>query len=150
MKTDLEKSEKGDCVVRTVKNAFDIPYVQAHTFCASVMKRKPKKGVSNHICVNTFNDNILFDKKVKQIGEPINDNSKHMGMFTHYEVQKTQQEIRCRMTVGTFMKEYTEGTFILNVRRHMFCIKDGEVLGNSEDGRMKRRILENVFKVTEA
>ena len=51
------------------------------------------------------------------------------------------------MTVGTFIKKYPVGTYVLTVRQHAFTIKNGVVIGNLSDSRQKRKIVEYAWKV---
>jgi hypothetical protein len=51
------------------------------------------------------------------------------------------------MTVGTFVKEYDKGTYIIRVARHAFTIKDGSVIGNPNDATQLRKIIKNCWKV---
>ena len=47
------------------------------------------------------------------------------------------------MTVGTFLKEYPKGRYLIHVRSHAFTIIDGVVMGNLADARqMKCRIID--------
>ena len=50
------------------------------------------------------------------------------------------------MTVGTFIKEYNVGRYLIHVRGHAFAIIDGVVVGNICDSRkLKARII-NAYK----
>ena len=52
-----------------------------------------------------------------------------------------------QMTVGSFLKKYKEGTFILSVRAHTFTVKDGVVCGLISDGKKMRVPLEKVWQI---
>jgi hypothetical protein len=51
------------------------------------------------------------------------------------------------MTVGTFIKNNPTGTFFILVRGHAFTIKNGVVIGNTEDAIKKRKVVECVFEI---
>jgi hypothetical protein len=51
------------------------------------------------------------------------------------------------MTVGTFIKKNPKGTFVICVRSHAFSIKDGVVMGNVEDSKKTRKIINSAWKV---
>ena len=54
---------------------------------------------------------------------------------------------KSKMTVGTFVKLYDKGTYILRVSGHAFTIKDGTVIGNPNDADQVRKIVKNAWKI---
>jgi hypothetical protein len=55
---------------------------------------------------------------------------------------------KSNITIGTFVKLYDKGTYIVTVRGHAFSIKDGVVVGgNREDAKKMRCILEGAWKI---
>lgn len=154
--TKISKSENRDCVVRAIATAFEITYNQAHKFCEKEYGRSHKNGV-NAIKLYSVNKKIskenieIFGKNMTEIG----DECKWTGMvkpFTYYKKKdwkgKTYKK-QCKMTVGTFVKKYPKGTFILSVRGHLFTIKGGTVIGgNREDSRKKRVIVEKAWEIS--
>jgi hypothetical protein len=54
---------------------------------------------------------------------------------------------KSKMTVGTFVKEYDKGTYILRVSGHAFTIKDGSVIGNPNDATQLRKVVKNAWKI---
>jgi len=51
-------------------------------------------------------------------------------------------------TTERFLEKYPTGTFLIFVRGHAFCIKDGVIFGNPSDAeKLKARILQ-AFRVT--
>lgn len=144
--TKLQQEEKNDCVVRSIMNIYGITYNQAHAFCKDEMGRVDKKGVNRA----KWEPVILrenFGHVAKPVGEEING---VFGLWTKYENVRTKSEIVCQMTVGTFLKEFSKGTYFINVRKHAFVVKDGEVIGNSEDAAKLRVIVKSAYKVVEA
>lgn len=140
--TKLQKEEKNDCVVKAISNAYGMTYNQAHAYAKKNLDRKDKTGTKGN-----WVQKIVYDKEMPKstiMGEMING---AMGMFTHYKNVRTGTEIVCAMTVGTFLDMHKEGTYIIQVRRHAFVIKNGEILGNKEDAKKMRTIVKTAIKV---
>ena len=55
---------------------------------------------------------------------------------------------KSKMSVGTFVKEYDKGTYIIRVTGHAFTIKDGSVIGNPNDATQLRKIIKNCWKIS--
>ena len=130
----LAKSETNDCVVRAIASAFDLHYDKAHQWVAKTFNRKFRKGTFGFpIGMDRMsNNNTRFNyKKTKTI------DSKYL----------TTNGGKSKMTVGTFVKEYNKGTYIIRVARHAFTIKDGSVIGNPNDATQLRKIIKNAWKV---
>ena len=124
----LAQSEKNDCTVRAIANAFNVCYDVAHGFAADVLKRKAKRGTKNTYVNLVAAKNVTFDlfsntlfpetKTFKLAGKasPIN------PKYTHKKV---------KYTVKTFCSTHNVGTYILLVKGHALCIKNGIVIDNS-------------------
>ena len=124
----LAKGEKNDCTVRAIANAFNVCYDIAHGFAADVLKRKAKRGTKNTYLNLVAAKNVTFDlfsntlfpetKTFKLAGKasPIN------PKYTHKKV---------KYTVKTFCSKHNVGTYIVLVKGHALCIKDGIVIDNS-------------------
>lgn len=130
----LAKSETRDCVVRAVASAYDIQYDKAHKWVATTFNRKPRKGTygfpigMNKMATNKTRMNYKSTKTI---------DPKHL----------TTNNGKSKMTVGTFVKLYDKGTYILRVSGHAFTIKDGTVIGNPNDADQIRKIVKNAWKV---
>jgi hypothetical protein len=130
----LAKSETNDCVVRAIASAFDLHYDKAHQWVAKTFNRKFRKGTFGFpVAMDRMsNNNTRFNyKRTKTI------DSKYL----------TTNGGKSKMTVGTFVKEYNKGTYIIRVARHAFTIKDGSVIGNPNDATQLRKIIKNAWKV---
>jgi hypothetical protein len=135
----LAKRETNDCVVRAVATAFVLSYDEAHTWVAETFKRKPRKGTSG--CRLFFSNavqqsKLIHGKEIKQVGD-----SATGCLKTVYGINKWN------MTVGTFLKMYQKGTFLVFVRRHAFVILNGVVIGNAEDAARLRVRVQRVYEV---
>lgn len=130
----LAKSERADCVVRAIASASGMTYDKAHKWVADTFNRKPKRGTYGFtIRMNNMSkeNKRLYRKKVTTISK---------------EYLKTNGG-KSKMTVGTFIKEYNRGTYILSVTGHAFTIKDGSVIGNWDDAVKVRRIVKSAWKI---
>jgi hypothetical protein len=130
----LAKSETNDCVVRAIASAFDIQYDKAHKWVADKFNRKPRKGTFGFpIGMDTMSTNkTRFNYKKTKTIEAEN---------------LTTNRGKSKMTVGTFAKEYNIGTYILRVTGHAFTIKDGSVIGNTNDANQIKKIVKNAWKI---
>jgi len=141
----LAKSEKNDCVVRAIANAFNISYDVAHEFTAKEFKRKFRKGTKavystfkslGEVSFDLFQDTlfpITKEYKLKCVKKPVNKE------YTHKKVN---------YTVKTFCAKF-KGTYIVLVNKHALVIKDGVVVDNG-DMRFTgyRRVVESYVKVS--
>lgn len=130
----LAKSEKSDCVVRAVASAFDIQYQKAHKWVEVTFGRQPKKGTwgfSKGMDLMSNNKTRMNRKLTKTI------DSKYL----------TTNGGKSKMTVGTFVKEYDKGSYIVRVNAHAFTIKDGSVIGNPNDAEQIRKVVKNAWKI---
>lgn len=130
----IAKSETRDCVVRAIASAYDLHYDKAHKWVADTFMRKPKKGTYGFpigMDKMSINNTRFNYKKTKTI------DSKYL----------TTNNGKSKMSVGTFVKEYDKGTYIIRVDRHAFTIKDGSVIGNPEDAIKLRKIIKNCWKI---
>ena len=124
----LAKGEKNDCTVRAIANAFNVCYDIAHGFAADVLKRKAKRGTKNtyvnlvgakKVTFDLFSNTLFPETKTFKLAgkaSPIN------PKYTHKKV---------KYTVKTFCSSHNVGTYILLVKGHALCIKNGIVIDNS-------------------
>ena len=124
----LAKGEKNDCTVRAIANAFNVCYDVAHGFAADVLKRKAKRGTKNtyvnlvgakKVTFDLFSNTLFPETKTFKLAgkaSPIN------PKYTHKKV---------KYTVKTFCSSHNVGTYILLVKGHALCIKNGIVIDNS-------------------
>ena len=131
----LAKSERNDCVVRAIASAYDIEYNKAHQWVSDKFKRQFRKG--------TFGLPIGMDRMSTN-----NTRFNYKKTKTIDPKYLTTNNGKSKMTVGTFVKEYDKGTYIIRVARHAFTIKDGSVIGNPEDATKLRKIIKNCWKIS--
>ena len=130
----LASSERSDCVVRAVASASGMSYDRAHKWVADTFNRKPKKG--------TFGLPRGMNKMSNE-GKRLN----RKKVTTIDQKYLKTNGGKSKMSVGTFIKEYNKGTYIIRVTGHAFTIKDGSVIGNLDDAVKIRRIVKNAWKI---
>jgi hypothetical protein len=121
----LAKSETNDCVVRAIASAFDIQYDKAHKWVADKFNRKPRKG--------TFGFPIGMDTM-----------STNKTRFNYKKTKTIEAE---NLTTNRGKSKMTIGTYILRVTGHAFTIKDGSVIGNTNDANQIKKIVKNAWKI---
>jgi hypothetical protein len=138
----IAKSETNDCCVRAFASVTESPYDDAHTYVKKIFKRKKGEGtprfpltMSERVGLKTLNGYKY--KELKNHDKTTILDSKYYPLITTYGKTRASQ-----MTVGTFIKEYNVGRYLIHVRGHAFTIIDGVVVGNPCDSKqLKRRIV---------
>lgn len=140
-KTSLSKvsregfeNEKNDCVVIAYAIAFNISYAEAHKFVAKRFNRKPGEGTSGTLLA-FFNADAT---KTKMLNKKIIKCKTVNSKYTHKAV---------KYTVGTFHKDYKEGSYFILVRNHALAIVDGVIYDNSGFEKKMRRPIRGAFKI---
>ena len=143
----LAKGETNDCVVRSFASAFEITYDRAHKYVAENFGRKPGQGTygtSTGLVRMSDKKTTLNYKKVYPLGKRVTDT---MSGSLIYDVKVKGVTKRRNMTVGTFVKKYPIGTFLVIVAQHAFTIKDGVVIGNPEDAVKTKKVVKCAFHI---
>ena len=138
----IAKSETNDCVVRAISSAFEMHYDEAHQFVKVKFGRKDRKGTAFFV----GGLRRMVGDKVKINGKSFETMGNEYGHVS-YEVKVKGQIVKRNMTTGTFIKKYPVGKYLVVVRGHAFSIIDGAVVGNASDATMKKRVINNAFKV---
>ena len=163
--SSIAQSEDNDCVVRAFAAVTEVEYDVAHDYVRRIFKRVKGNGtprfgpimeqraglctcgkmkyerMTNHTETTYIKKRKIFNWHTQEYevtkGE-VTIKSKFWPLITTYG--KTRLS---KMTVGTFLKEYPKGKYLLHVRSHAFTIIDGVVMGNLADARqMKCRIID--------
>lgn len=133
----IAQGEANDCFVRAMAAAYKIPYHQAHAAAADIFKREPRKGTRMVTPRMEQLNYKLFDVQ----GTPLEKKE-----ITTYYINRGELTNR-RMTVGTFVKTFPTGTYILLVRGHAFTIIDGVVVGNASDATKHKVRIQSAWRV---
>jgi hypothetical protein len=138
----IAKNETNDCAVRAISSAFEMHYDEAHRFVKVAFGRKDRKGTAFFVGGLRH----MINNKVKINGKSFETMGNEYGHMD-YDVKVKGQIVKRKMTTGTFIKKYPTGKYLIVVRGHAFSIIDGNVVGNIGDARMKKRVINNAFKV---
>ena len=139
----IAKTETNDCVVRAISSAFEMHYDEAHQFVKVKFGRENRKGTRFFV----GGMRRMVDDKVKINGKSFETMGNEYGHVS-YEVKVKGQMVKRNMTTGTFIKKYPVGKYLVVVLGHAFSIIDGAVVGNASDATMKKRVINNVFKIS--
>jgi len=138
----IAKGESNDCVVRAISSAFQMHYDRAHEFVKVKFGRENRKGTRFFVGGMRRMEDDGQDINLKSF-ESMGDQHGRMA----YEVKVKDKVVKRKMTTGTFIKKYPVGRYLVVVRGHAFSIINGEVVGNVEDAKMKKRVIVSAFKV---
>ena len=138
----IAKGETNDCVVRAISSAFQMHYDRAHEFVREKFGRENRKGTKFFVGGMRRMEDDGQDINLKSF-ESMGDQHGRMA----YEVKVKDKVVKRKMTTGTFIKKYPVGRYLVVVRGHAFSIINGEVVGNVEDAKMKKRVIVSAFKV---
>jgi hypothetical protein len=134
----ISRRENNDCVVRSLASAFNIKYDTAHAYAKKEFGRTDGDGVrATFLKLEARKE--MFGNKVEAIGVE--------RPFGH-GVKRPMNKRGGNITVGTMLKTYTTGTYIVIVRGHAFTIIDGIIFGNHADARRMRASVLFMFAVT--
>ena len=155
-KSEIAKSEKNDCVVRALANAFEINYNMAHVFVSKRFNRKKGKGTKlfNSTLKKLSKKSINFEPSgqldlFNQDGQSFN--IEHLGdqpKLGGNLVNRKYKHKKVAYTVKAFAQKFNKGTYIILVNKHAFALKDGVIIDNQNyqfEG--YRRVVESAFKV---
>jgi hypothetical protein len=130
-------NEKNDCVVRSLASVCDAYYEEVHTYCKETFERKNCKGVRYHLIKDTLKNaedtsTKIFNNNVEEI-----------------DVNKYKNENKYKVyTLSRWIKDFPKGKFLLFVKGHAICLKDGVLYGNSTENQQIRRQVKYAWKFT--
>lgn len=148
--SELAKSETNDCVVRAFASAYEIPYEDAHRFISERFGRKHRKGTySFNSKMNKMGEikELIHNHYLRILGEKKIYGEYFAGYSLSYDVKVKGVTKQRQMTVGTFAKKYSKGTYIITIRGHAFTLKNGVVIGNQNDCKRLKAIVEQAWEV---
>ena len=157
------KGEQNDCMVRAVMNAFQVSHDTAHEFVAKEFNRETGKGTVGAIggFIKLAEAGSVLGKDVKLLGkfsqEPLTPaEAKKAGVLLNLEYPKGGGRF-ASFTVGKFLDQNPQGSFLIIVAKHALAIRDGKVFDNIDEmdklflatGRDQRKC-QAIFEVTES
>lgn len=143
----IAQGESNDCFVRTVAAAAEVDYDTAHAYVAEKYGRKNRQGTYG-VAPGLRKGKELLGKTVEELGENRVKDEPTCGkkLVTRYKCYG--KIVEREMTFKSFLKKYSQGTYIILVARHAFCLKDGVVVGgNIQDTQALRKRIHSAFKV---
>lgn len=136
--TPLAQSEDNDCVVRALAAMSACTYDKAHAYAREVLGRKDKRGVTSWTLKKQIEEDGLMGKRLAAVDAE-----------TRYKVRG--EVVQRQMTIKTFFKRAPQNmTFLVQTKGHIFCFKNGEVVGgNVEDAIPTRKRVWKVWVVVD-
>jgi hypothetical protein len=123
--------DSNNCTVLALAATANISYDLAFEIAQVKWKRRFKKGVRTSILSNYF----LNLKAKKVVTKKV------------YHVKRNNRDVTCKMTVGTFAKEYPTGHYYVLVNTHALAINDGKILDHSNLLPKNKRIVQHAWKI---
>jgi len=136
----IAKNESKDCMVYAMAAAFDLPYDEAHQVVKEKFDRQDKKGTSNLALVNGMKE--MIDYRVNLNGKFVREIIDSPSKVYHLH----GKDITRKNRVSTFIKEHTQGTYLILTGNHALVAKNGEMIDNISKGSAKSYV-KRVYKV---
>jgi len=125
-------NDSNNCTVLALAATTGSSYDQAYNVAENMWLRKKKKGVRT---------NTLDAYFTKTLGVP------KIGTKKVYHIKHSNKEVVCKMTVGTFAKEYPIGNYFVLVSGHALAINDGKILDHASLLLKPKRIVKHAWKI---
>ena len=136
----IAKSETKDCMVYAMAAAFDLPYDEAHQLVKEKFNREDRKGTKNLELSKGMRE--MVDLRVNINGKFVKEVLDSPTKVYHLHNQNIVRKNR----VSTFMKEHSQGTYLILTGNHALVSKDGEMIDNISKGSGKA-FVRRVYKV---
>jgi len=143
----IAQGETNDCFVRTVAAAVEVDYDTAHAYVAEKYNRKPKKGTFG-VIPGLRNSEQILGKAIQELGEEMVPGKPYYGRKLVMRYKCYGEIVEREMTLKSFVKKYPQGTYMLIVKNHAFCLRDGVVVGgNIQDAQSLKKRIHSAFIV---
>jgi hypothetical protein len=136
----IASSEKKDCVVYAIASSFDLDYDTAHEKVRMIFDRKDKKGTRTSNIVSKMKDMADTRESIngKFVREVIDQPTKTYHVYG--------KDFKRKNRVSTFIKEHSQGTYLILTSGHALTIKDGTMIDNITKG-SGSKLITKAFKV---
>jgi hypothetical protein len=136
----IAQGERKDCMVYATASAFDLTYDQAHEVVKEKFGRENKKGTNTTAIVLTMNEMVGTRETIngKFIREVIDQPTKTYHLYGKDVARKNR--------VSTFIKEHSQGTYLILTGNHALVAKNGEMIDNITKG-SGSRLIKRAYKV---
>ena len=145
--SSLAKYEANDCVVKAVAVIAECTYDEAHKSVKKHMKRYYRTGVPTPALYKYMNERHYPVITEHADHLPIGQSKIKYQPHTTYVAKRTGKKTFCKMTVGTFAKQFNQGKYYVLIKGHIFAIVNGEILGNRQDATKIRTYVLRAWKV---
>ena len=121
-------------------SAFDLSYDEAHAKVRMIFDRPDRKGTKTSNIVGKMKDMADTRESIngKFVREVIDQPTK-----TYHTYGK---DVKRKNRVSTFIKEHTQGTYLILTSNHALTIKDGAMIDNLTKG-SGSKLITKAFKV---
>ena len=136
----IAKGEANDCMVYATAAAFDLDYDKAHQHVKHRFGRTDKKGTGMFGIINGMKEMVdlrenLNGKFVREIiSQP----------FKKYHTYG--RDVNRKNRVSTFIKEHSQGTYLVLTSRHALVSRDGVMIDNIPGG-SGSALVKRAFKI---
>lgn len=125
-------ADSNNCTVLALAATTGISYDEAFQIAQNQWRRKHKKGV------RTSALEFYFTSKI---------GAKKVDTKKVYHTKHNNKNVVCKMTVGTFAKEYSAGNYYVLVSGHALAVNDGKILDHTNLIPKNKRIVKCAWKI---
>ena len=125
-------NDSNNCTVLALAATTGSSYDEAYVHAERYWLRKKKKGVRTNTLDAYFTKTLRVPK---------------IGTKKVYHIKHSNKEVVCKMTVGTFAKEYPIGNYYVLVSGHALAIIDGKILDHANLLLKPKRIVKHAWKI---
>jgi hypothetical protein len=136
----IAKAESSDCMVYATAAAFDLDYDKAHQHVKHRFGRKDKKGTAMFSIIKGMQE--MVDLRENLNGKFVREIISQPYKMYHLHGRDVNRKNR----VSTFIKEHSQGTYLILTSSHALVSKDGEMLDNNSGGSGKA-FVRRAFKI---
>ena len=136
----IAKGETNDCMVYATAAAFDLDYDTAHSHVHHRFGRRDKRGANRSQIVKGMEE--MVDLRENLNGKFVREIISQPYKMYHLHGRDVNRKNR----VSTFIKEHSQGTYLILTSRHALVAKDGEMLDNNSGGSGKA-FVKRAFKI---
>lgn len=132
----IASGEQNDCTVYAVATAFDMDYDTAHKEVAERMNRKDGKGTKRSSIIDALTEGTTINGKT--VTRVIKSPTKTYKVYGN--------TIPRQLRLSSFVKENSEGTYVIVTRGHALTLKNGVLMDNRKAPKT-RALVEIAIKV---
>jgi hypothetical protein len=136
----IANGETKDCMVYATASAFELTYDEAHPIVKERFRRQDRRGTNMLGIINGMRH--LADTRESINGKFVREILSQP--FKKYHLHG--RDINRKNRVTTFIKEHTQGTYLILTNSHALTVKDGEMIDNISKGSGKA-FVKRAFKI---